>query len=395
MLSLDHVLLALTVLSACYWCGAILCVAAFGRQRSVARGWAPPVSVLKPLLRGDGPLYDNLKTLCAQQYPTFEVLFGVQDERDPAVDVVHRLMREFPHLDLRLVVDDRTIGSNRKVGNVANLYRAARHDVLVLADSDMRVGADYLRAVVAPLEDAAVGLVTCLYRSAPRSGLASALAAMFINEWFFPAAVVGARLQPLRHAFGATIACRRSAIRTIGGFEAVADYLADDYMLGSLVSQRGLRVVLSPYVVESAGGEAGVASLFFRELRWTRTFRTVRPLSYFLSGITHGIPLSLLFLFAAGLSGVALAMGALHLGLRVGGGIALYSALGLPVPRGRLWLVPLRDTVSFAMWILSFLGTHVRWSGRRLRVDTQGRLHPIAEADHPAPVRHESVIPDG
>ena len=374
-------LLALTLLSSLYWAYALLCTARFGRRRPPAPGWTPPVSVLKPLLSSDAHLYENLRSFCDQDYAAFEVLFGVQDPNDPAVDVVHRLMKEFPDLDLRLVVDDRVIGANRKVSNVANLCQAAKHDVVVLADSDMRVGRDYLRAVVAPLEDESVGLVTCLYRSAAGQGLRATLAAMFINEWFFPAALVGAGVQPLRHAFGATIAGRRGPIAAIGGFEAVADYLADDYMLGALISQQGLRVVLSPYVVETVIGERDLSSLFFRELRWTRTFRTVRPLAYFLSGITHGLPLSGLLLLSS--SDLALPLVAVHLALRCGGGIVIYRALGLSGPRQRLWLVPLRDGLSFLMWILSFLGQSVRWNGRRLRVDAQGRLHPVAEAPTP------------
>lgn len=393
MLTLDHLLLALTALSALYWLGAIVCVIAFGRRRPVAAGWTPPISVLKPLLRNDGRLYDNLRSFCEQDYPAFQVLFGVQDAHDQAIHTVDRLVKEFPHLDLRIVVNDRIIGPNRKISNVANLCQEARHEILVLADSDMRVGRDYLRAVVTPLQDESVGLVTCLYRSRPQPGLGATLAAMFVNEWFFPAVLVGARLQPLRHAFGATIACRRRTLAAIGGFEAVADYLADDYMLGSLMSQGGRRVVLSPYLVENAGADRDLASLFFRELRWTRTFRIVRPLSYFMSGITHGLPLSLLFLLSSGVSDLALTLGAVHLGLRGAGGRVVYWALGLPVPRGRLWLLPLRDSLSFLTWLLSFLGQSVRWNGRRLRVDVDGKLHPLPEAASSPP--HPSTSPQG
>jgi ceramide glucosyltransferase len=382
MLSLEHVLLTLTVLSALYWLVALACVVAFGRRRPRS-GWTPPVSVLKPLLGNDGQLYENLRSFCEQDYPAYEVLFGVRDQSDPAIHVVNRLRNEFPQLDIRLLVNDRVIGANGKISNVANLWHEAKHDVIVLADSDMRVGRDYLRAVVAPLEEKSVGLVTCLYRSPARSGLGSTLATMFINEWFFPAALVGARLQPLRHAFGATIACRRDPLTAIGGFEAVADYLADDYMLGALVSQQGLRVVLSPYIVENASGERDLPSLLARELRWTRTIRTVRPLSYFLSGLTHGLPLSLLFLLDSPSSELALAMVGLHLGLRGAVGRIVYSVLRLPVPRGRLWLVPLRDSLSLMMWVLSFLGQSVRWHGRRLWVDAHGKIRLVAETPSP------------
>jgi ceramide glucosyltransferase len=376
-LNLEGVLFALVLLSALYWLGALVCTAAFARRTRSGLGWTPPVSVLKPLLKDDGYLYDNLRSFCEQDYPMFEVLFGVQDENDPAVRVVHRLLDEFPERDLRLVVNARMIGTNHKMCNVANLCQEAKYGLFVLADSDMRVGPDYLGAVVAPLRDASVGLVTCLYKSVAQRDLGSTFAAMFVNEWFFPAALVAARLERMRHAFGATIACRRDQIRDIGGFEILADYLADDYMLGALISRHGLRVALSRYVVENVVGERRLSSHFFRELRWTRTFRTVRPVSYFLSLVTHGIPLSLLLVCASGVQPYALAILALHIALRWGVGFMTYAALQLPTPPGRLAAVPLRDSVSLVMWTLSFLGRRVRWNDRRLWVDRCGKLHPV------------------
>jgi ceramide glucosyltransferase len=222
-----------------------------------------------------------------------------------------------------------------------------------------------------------VGLVTCLYKSVARRDLGSTLAAMFVNEWFFPAALVAARLERMRHAFGATVACRRDQITDIGGFEALADYLADDYMLGALISRHGLRVALSPYVVENVVGEKCLSSHFFRELRWARTFRTVRPLSYFLSLVTHGIPLSLLLVWVADFQADALVVLSLNIALRWSAGFMTYTALQLPMPPGRLAVVPVRDSLSFVMWVLSFLGRRVRWNDRRLRVDRHGRLHPV------------------
>lgn len=369
-------LFGLTVLSGCYGLWALACAIAFGRQRPGHPRVAPPVSVLKPLCGGDGHLYENLRSFCEQDYPTYQLIFGVRDRDDPAVRVVNRLIREFPHLDLMLVVSDRLIGSNPKVSNLSNLYPRARYDTLVLADSDMRVGPDYLSAVVAPLEDRTVGLVTCLYKGIPSGGLWSALGAMFINEWFFPAALVGARLEPLRHAFGATMACRRDTLRAVGGLEALADHLADDYRLGWLISRRGFRVVLSPYLVENVVMDKDVGSLFFHELRWARTFRTVRPIGYFLSGLTFGIPLSVLFLMSAGLSRLALTVFVVQLVLRYGGRVILSRTLGLSVAWSSAWLVPVRDALSLTLWALSFLGSSVRWNGHRLRVRRDGRLRP-------------------
>jgi ceramide glucosyltransferase len=279
--NLEGVLFALVLLSALYWLGALVCTAAFARRTRSGLGWTPPVSVLKPLLKDDGYLYDNPSQFLRSGLSCSGSCSGPGRERSrrsrrpPPLD-------EFPERDLRLVVnapDDRRQSQDVQC---RNLCWEAKYGLFVLADSDMRVRPDYLGAVVAPLRDSAVGLVTCLYKSVARRDLGSTLAAMFVNEWFFPAALVAARLERMRHAFGATIACRRNQITDIGGFETLADYLADDYMLGALISRHGLRVALSPYVVENVMGEKHLSSHFFHELRWTRTFRTVRPVSCFL-----------------------------------------------------------------------------------------------------------------
>ncbi len=375
----DLLLFSLTVLSGLYWLWALACAMAFGRRRPGRPRFSPPVTVLKPLCGNDGHLYENLRSFCEQDYPRYQVIWGVRDPDDPAVPVVHRLIREFPDLDLTLVTNGRLSGTNLKVSNLSNLDRRAKYDTLVLADSDMRVGPDYLSAVVAPLEDRTVGLVTCLYKGTARDGLWSTLGAMFINEWFFPSALAGAGLGPLRHAFGATIACRRETLTSIGGFEALADYLADDYMLGWLTSRHRLRVVLSPYIVENVVVEKDLRGLFFHELRWTRTFRTVRPVSYFFSVVTYGIPLSFLFLVSSGLSRLAITAFAAHLVLRCGGRVLLHQALRLSVPWSNAWLVPLRDLLSFILWALSFLGQSVRWNDHRFRVHADGRVRTDAK----------------
>src|SRR5213080_3327765 len=345
MLMIDYVFYGLVVLSAAYWLAALVSVARYRRARPSAPHHASPVTILKPLRGDDGELYENLRHF-----------------HDPAVAVVERLKREFPALELKLAAESRTIGTNLKVSNLANLVRHAKHDTLIVADSDMRVGPDYIRAVVGPLEDQRVGLVTCLYRGVAPRGVASRLGAMFINEWFLPAALVGTHLERLRHGFGATIACRRDTLRAVGGFEALADQLADDYMLGWLVSALGLRVVLVPYVVDNVVSERSLRSLFTHELRWARTFRTLRPVPYFCSLLTYGFPLSLIWLAASGASGPARMATALHLGLRVVGRLGIYRMLGQPAPWSGTWLVPIRDLMSFVLGVLSFFGRTVRWN---------------------------------
>jgi len=375
----DFAFLGLVILAAVYWLAAFASVVLYRRSRPSASDVASPVTILKPLRGNDGQLYENLRSFCLQDYRCFEILFGVRHLHDPAVAVVERLSHEFPGLELKLVADSRTIGTNLKVSNLANLVRHAKHDTLIVADSDMRVGPGYVRSVVGPLEDRRVGLVTCLYRGVAPYGVASHLGAMFINEWFLPAALVGTYVEPLRHAFGATIAFRRDTLGSIGGFEAVADQLADDYMLGWLVSERGLRVVLVPYVVENVVTERNLQTLILHELRWARTFRTLRPVAYFCSLFTYGIPLSVLWLAASRGCGAAWIALGVHIGLRAVGRLVLYRSLGQPLPWFDTWLVPVRDVVSFVVGILSFLGRTVRWNDEAFRVRRGGRLERRVE----------------
>ncbi|PYM28370.1 MAG: hypothetical protein DMD78_00445 [Candidatus Rokuibacteriota bacterium] len=376
MSSVDLVFLGPVLFAAAYWVVAFGCAARYGGSWRGVTTCSPPVTILKPLRGDDGQLYENLASFCRQEYPTFEIVLGVRDRQDPAIAVVDRLIQDFPHVELTLVIDDRTIGTNLKVSNLANLARHAKHDMLIVVDSDMRVGPGYIGAVVGPLAEPRVGLVTCLYRGVAPGGLASRLGAMFINEWFFPAALVGIRIEPLRHAFGATIACRRETLGAIGGFEAVADHLADDYMLGRLVSGLGLRVVLVPYVVDNVITERGVRSLLVHELRWARTFRTLRPLPYFCSLFTFGIPLSLLW-FVLSQGGAAAGVATLaHIGLRCLGRLVLSRSLGPHLRWSDTWLVPIRDVLSFLVGIVSFMGRTVQWNEAKLRVRPDGRLEP-------------------
>jgi len=378
MSAVDFVFLGPVVFAALYWIVAFGCAARHPGVRRSGAACGPPVTLLKPLRGDDGQLYDNLASFCRQDYPDFEIILGVRDPQDRAIAVVRRLLRDFPDVALTLVVDEHSIGTNPKVSNLANLASHARHDLLIIADSDMRVEPGYIRAVVAPFVEPRVGLVTCLYRGVAPAGLASRLGAMFVNEWFLPAALVGMRLERLRHAFGATIAFRRETLEAVGGFQAVADHLADDYMLGRLVSGLGLRVVLAPYVVDNIITEPGVRGLLLHELRWARTFRTLRPLSYFCSLFTFGIPLSLLW-FALSLGDPLAAVATLaHLGLRGVGRLVLSRTLGPPLRWADICLVPIRDVLSFLVGIASFTGRTVRWKEAALRVRPDGCLEPAS-----------------
>jgi len=356
-----------------YLLWALMAVRAFGRLRGVAGTCGEPVTILKPVCGLDPGLYGNLRSFCEQDYPEFQVIFGVRDRDDPAVAVVERVIRDFPGRDLSLVVDDRVIGTNLKVSNLANMYGQVKHDILIVADSDMRVDRGYLKAVTAPFADPQVGAVTCLYRGSPVGGLPSVLGSMFINDWFLPSVLAALTFSSMRFCFGATMAVRRGALEEIGGFSALASHIADDYMLGRLVADCGYKIVLSPYVVENLVLEPGLGALVRHELRWARTVRSVQPLGYTFSFLTHALPLALILLVVSGFAPLAWAALALALTLRIMLHYVVRATFGL---RGLAapWLVPLRDLLGFVVWAGSFFGRDVHWREQTFLLEADGQL---------------------
>ncbi len=377
--------------SAAYTVFAIICLVRFrttlgsrlspvGRQ-TAEEGSLPPVTIAKPLCGDEPRLYENLRSFCEQEYPEYQVVFGVRDPNDPAAAVARRLIEELPGRDLQLVVDARIIGTNYKVSNLAAMQPSMKHGIIIVSDSDMRVGADYLGTVVARFADPAVGAVTCLYRGVPAHvNLASILGAMAINESFLPSALVARNLQPLRYCFGATIAIRRSELEAIGGFASLASQLADDYMLGKVVSDRGGNVALAPYVVENGVFEPSIRELFLHELRWARTIRSMRPASYAGTALTMPLAWSLAFAMTARLSPAGLLAIAAAAALRLILQLTARLVLGSRVPYAP-WLVPLRDILSTLIFCTAHFGRNVRWKTSNLTVSPGGELSTAAASD--------------
>jgi ceramide glucosyltransferase len=352
----------------------------FLRRRAPSHGPTPPVSVLKPLCGEDPDLAENLRSFCRQDHPAFQIVFGVRDADDPAVPIVRELMAEFPDRDLALVIDDRRHGGNLKVANLQNMLPAARHAILVIADSDMRVTPDYLATVTGALAHGDVGLVTCLYRGIPAGGIWSALACLHVNHGFLPQAIVGEAVGTGAGCFGATIALRRETLEEIGGFAVIADVLADDHALGAAVRQLPRRVVLSHYLVDNIIAEPSLAQLFRHELRWARTIRLLAPLGFAGSVVTQPVALAALAVALGALPIVASAALAAALVVRWASVWFGDRALGLrPTPP---WLVPLRDMLSFAVFAASFWSRSVAWRDRTFRVGPNGQL--ILDGDSPA-----------
>ncbi len=347
-------------------------------RASIPRAVAPiPVTILKPLHGEDAQLYENLHSFCTQHYPCFQVIFGVRDPADPAIPIVRRLIAALPDCDIALVVDPSVSGSNYKVSNLENMIAVAKHDIFVIADSDMRVGPDYLTAVTAPLAEAEIGLVTCLYRGRPVAGLSSRLAAMFVNHGFLPSALIGERMRPGDACFGATMALRRDIYATIGGFAALRDQLADDYALGAAIRRAGKRIVLSPQLVDTMMADPDLRAMIGHELRWARTIRLIAPIGFAASVVTHPLALSLIATLALGFPPAMLAVLAIVLACRLAMVRIIDRALDLPA--ANLWLVPIRDMLSFAVFIASFLGNRVAWRDSTFRIAADGRLVTIGD----------------
>jgi ceramide glucosyltransferase len=355
---------ALTLVAALYAFGSILCR---GRSQAFPAIVPVPVTVLKPLCGPEPRLEENLATFCTQTHPHYQLVCGVRDPLDPAIAVVERLRRRFPALDMRLVVDPRVHGSNLKVSNLINMMDAARHPWLVLADSDIAVAPDYLERVTAPLHDAGVGIVTCLYHGRAQDSFWTRLGTLFIDTWFAPSVRVASSAGSSAFGFGATIALRAATLRAVGGFEALKDRLADDCRLGELTRRLQLRTVLSEVVVCTDVTEDSLRALWSRERRWMQTIRSLEPLGYTFAFITFTLPMLALGLWLAPTTlncTLALLGAAARLGLHW-----RRPAPGLPRP-GRAVYAPVRDCLLLLEWLSAFAGSTARWRRHLLRVDT-------------------------
>jgi ceramide glucosyltransferase len=369
---------AANLASVAYVLLAIRRVDGFQGQDGPAVGFQPPVTILKPVCGVDAALYENLRSFCIQNYPQYQVVFGVRQASDPAVAIIERLIGEFPQVDASLVIDETVAGPNLKVSNLRNMHRSAKYSYFVIADSDMRVDEHYVSSVVAPFEDEQVGAVTCLYSARPVGGLSSLLASMFINEWFLPSVLVGATLHEVRFGLGATIAVRRELLDAIGGFNALSHFLADDHMLGRLVSEHGFRVVLSNYVVKNIVHEENIGAMFRHELRWARTIRSVAPLGHAFSFFMYGVPLAMLGAVMIDLTFdwdiLEFVIVALPITLRVWMHFTVRRKLRLVRGDQSLWLLPVRDILCFLIWSASFFGRGINWRQMKYTVDPKGLL---------------------
>jgi ceramide glucosyltransferase len=336
-------------------------------RRENPSGYAPPVSVLKPVHGLDPHFYECIRSHAMQDYPEFEILFGVSDPADPAIPEIQRLAEALPERGIRLIFVA-TRAPNPKVGVLADLAAAARHPVLVINDSDIWAPPDYLRHVAAPLADPRIGVVTCLYR-ARAERWPGRLEAVGIATDFTPGVLVAPLVGVSEFGLGATLVCRAADLVRAGGFAAIADFLADDYQFSRHIRQLGLRVFLSRLVVETWLGDRTWAEVWRHQLRWARTIRVSRGGGYTGLFVTHATFWSLA-LWAAGLGWAAAAL----FTMRMASGLAAAAALRDRDTLRDFFLIPLRDLWGTALWISGLFGSEVEWRGLRLRLDRQGRI---------------------
>ena len=371
-MSLTFVIAVILAPAWAYLVGTAVAAVRFARRATPSGPEPPPVSLLKPLHGAEPGLYENLRSFAQQDYPVVQMVLGVNDANDGALPVAQALIRDLPASDIALVLDPPVRGSNLKVANLENMLAAARHDILVISDSDMRVDRRYLGAVTAPLHDPRTGLVTCLYEGVSTGGIWSELGALHINFGFLPSALVAAELGIGHGCFGATVAVRRETLERIGGLARLRDELADDRRIGDAVRAQGLAVLLSRYVVEARVSELSFTSLWQHELRWARTVRAITPAGFAGSVLTHPVALAALAAAASRFGLTPAILLVLSCLLRWASALVIAGALAFTT--AGLWLLPVRDALSFAVFVASFFGRRVCWRDQLFHVDASGRM---------------------
>jgi ceramide glucosyltransferase len=365
-----------------FWLATVACARRALAPRARSAAWCPPVSILKPVRGIDFEARENFISHCEQDYPDYEVLFGVADPDDPVVPLIRELQRSYGSDRVRLVIAPHE-ALNPKAGLLDALACRARHDVIVETDSDVRLPPDGVARAIAPLEDPAVGLVTLLYRGDRVLSLAAALEALGMEAEFLPGALVGLRVLRAPFALGPGNALRRDALDAIGGFDAVSGHLADDYQLGYQIGATGRRVEVGEVVISAVLGRTSLRVWWNREVRWARTIRMSRRAQYPGLMFTFSTPLALFATIAFGWWPLLLG----SLALRWYVGWQLTGWMGHRALRRWLWLLPLRDLISPAIWAAGLTGQHVSWRGRTFLVDADGRLRVPPREPYPARVR--------
>ena len=347
------------------------------RRSRNPNGFTPPVSILKPLCGADPNAYESLRSHCIQDYPEFEIIFGVSDPDDVAVPLVQRLIEEFPERNIQLAMCSTQLGSNYKISNLIQMFPLAKHEYILVNDSDISVGLQYLHDVMNEFQDGRVGMTTCLYCGIAGNTFGSKLEALGISTDFIPGVLSARQIEGSIHfALGSTLAFRRKALAAIGGFESVADYLGDDYELGKRTVDAGYLVALARCVVKHYLPDYSFDGYLQHQLRWSRSVRDSRPKGYTGLVLTFGLAWSVLGVIVAPLEIWRWSLLGVALALRC----AVAFTVGVEILEDRQvmknsWLIPLRDLIAVGIWAASLAGRRVVWRGRQFTLEN-GKLRP-------------------
>jgi len=368
--------LALAIAPLIYYIVAIFAALRFFLRERARRlpAFSPPVSLLKPVRGVDFASYENFRSFCTLNYPGYEILFCVNEMDDPAVPVIRKLQHEFPERRIEIFSGAQQIGTNRKVNNLALLTKNARYEMLVQSDGDVRVGPEYLQEVVAPFSDPAIGVVSCFYRGVAERNFWAEMEAIGAASDFLAGALVANLPGEVTFALGASVATTKAWLSKIGGYEALADLLADDYEIGNRVYKAGGKVLLSREVVWTMYPAQSFEGFWQHQVRWARTVRLVRPASFFGLIFTHGLPLAILGMITAPTAAVGTGILGAYVVLR----LLMAWIVGIwgvkdEVLARKLWLVPLRDAIHFAVWLAGYTSNRVTWSGTEFEI-RNGRM---------------------
>ena len=349
------------------------------RARQMAE-FAPPVSLLKPVHGVDFASKINFESFCKQNYPEYEILFCVNDMDDPAVSLIRRAIQDFPQCSIRILSNAPKVGSNQKVNNLILLAREAKHEIIVQSDGDVRVSPDYLKNVVAEFADKSVGVVSCFYRGVAQRNFWAEVEGVGAASDFFAGALVANLPGAVTFALGASVATTKTWLAKIGGYEALADLLADDYEIGNRVHKAGGKVLLSREAVWTMYPAQTLKSFWEHQVRWARTVRMVRPASFFGLLVTHGLPWCVL----AAVVAPSVWVGAGFLGAYFMLRLLMAWVVGVwgvrdDVLRRKLWLVPVRDAIHFAVWVAGFASNRVTWGGVEYAIES-GKMRAVGTA---------------
>jgi ceramide glucosyltransferase len=363
-------LLLLALASFAYYLLAIIAALRFFRGRDAAPSdFTPPLSILKPIYGLDRETYQNYASFCLQDYPDYEILFCVSDDRDPAIPVIAELARNFPERKIKLIVGSEPLGVSDKVNKLCRMVREAAHETVVVSDSDVRVEPQYLRAIAAPFRDPKIGAVTCLYRGLTDGSLAANLEAIGNSTDFTAGVLMAWMLGEVNFTLGATMATTKTRLAEIGGFESLVDHFSDDYELGNRIAARGHRVELSTFPVSIVYPHQTLGDAFRHQLRWNLSIRYSRPAGHGGLICTQGLPLALLAAVSAPSAAWAVSLVLGYLVLR-GASAWIIGVAGMrdALLRRKMELLPLRDAFAFVVWVASFFPQRIHWRGQEFYV---------------------------